>query len=917
MRITCLITVCAYLSSTVSTDDIQYFTRLRRIRSPEEAFFDEVRAREKLNSNTRIYPDVFPILRKPRPQRQVETFQKPFPKKSQQQQQQPQQQQQYSRDHSRRPIKRVKVRSIAGSSYEVHDNEVHELIHDSPPELHDEGSIYIKPVVRVTKKNIFDSIIDILSQLLDPPRKELGPIVGPIKMPGSKRKIYIRLMEPVDSSHINVRFVTQVPVPVVDEESILSKEHSVLPFLPFGDPGVTLLHKHHPHIGSSDVTFSSSNHHHSVQLPRNVSHVPGKVRVSQPKPVIKHSPSEDLKETEEIKEAVSPVKVEAPSEANKNHLYYQYPSEDEAVKEVTEIIKGATKNEQGSKDTLEPWYQLSTHRLPLRQIAPLYPLSAMEHTESGSYENTYKVPSDSLTVPSPHLSSYEQYGDVNPDASGYYDQSSYTIPNTYATTYPKQNEFSNAPSSYPVSYQNQNEFSNAPSPTSYVKQNDLFSAPTSHTSSYEKPANVPPPSGSYATSHEPQNGVQTASDTSSQNALRVIDPPHYYLDPPKGSENQANKVFEHPAIQQQPYNPIPNANELGNSLVRNTAQNGQPPIDQITWGKVKREKSESNFQKNELNFPTSKSNFQKSVEVNPSDDNPEKWQPLSFVSENANWQNAFANSAKVANDNHDEIIARQQLNNRPMQIPQTTTPEGTIEVGRVNQRQTSRRRNRPVASTRNSKCSPSEKGDRCEQTEPTIVSTPHPEGAVKIMEGQAQSTANIETIVITPKSMVSNTVEMSRPNVTTMKSSWIEPPQPLVMTTEATSTTERLPISLKKVIKNTTEKSIENKTTSGSMSKITEKSAASSATERLSISSTKAPIPRNNTKKGLPKRPTIMKKPTFVLKKEVELSSTTTRRPVASNTMWKPTTSSTTEKTKATRRSKFQGAVSKMKSSTT
>lgn len=819
---------------------------------------------------------MFSTLRKSRPQGQIENFQKPFQRKTHEFQ--PDSQQQYLRDRSRRPIKRLKVRSIVGSTYEVDDNEIHEIIHESTPEVH-EGPIYIKPVVRVTKKNVFDSILDILHQLLNPPRKELGPIVGPIKMPGSNRKIYLRLLEPVDSSHINVRFVTQVPVPVVDEEAIISRDHeSVLPFLPFADPDVTLLNRHP--IASNDVTFSSSNRHHSVQLPRNASHVSSKNRGSQSKPATKlKRPLENLEETD--KENVSPVKAEAASEAesDKNHLYYQ--SEDNAVKQATKIIKDATKNEQDLKDSSKPWYPLSTHHLPLRQIAPLYPLSVMEHTDSGSYENTYKIPSDSLTVPNLHSSSYEQYSNVHAEASGFYDQSSY-IPNTYATTYQKQNDFSNAPSSYPISYQNQNEFNNVPSPTSYFKQNDLFSAPTTHTSSYEKPVNVPP-SSSYATSHEAQNDVQTGSE----NALRVIDPPLYFLDTRKVVENHPNKVFEHTAIQQQPYN-LPNANEI-RSLLRNSTRYGEP-IDQVIWGKVKREKNVSNFQKNE-------SNFQKSEEL--SKDNREKWQPLMFVPDDADWHKTSADLVKVANGNY-ETVARQQSVNRPRQTLRNTMPESTLESGKVDQRG-KRRNNSP--SIRNSRCP--DKRDRCEQTEPT---TPHSEGT--IMKEQAQPEADVKPVVITPKPVASNTVGMPRSNVIT-KSSWTEEPQPLVMTTET------FPPLLTKVIRNTTEKSIENKTTSRStMNNIIEKSTASSTTEISSISGTsKASIPRNNITKSLqlPKRPMIMKKPIFILK---ETESSTMQRTVASSTV-KPTMS-TTKKTKiTTRRLKFQDAVSKTKLNTT
>ncbi|KYN01056.1 hypothetical protein ALC62_08282, partial [Cyphomyrmex costatus] len=840
--------VCAYLSSTVSSDEIQHLNSVRKTRPQEELSLNNATARKELNPNPGIRPNVFSTLRNSRFPGQIQTIQKPFQSKVHESQSKKQQQQQ-PRDHSKRLVKRLKARSIAGSTYEVDDNDVHEIIQESIPEV-DKGPIYIKPVFRVTtKKTIFDSIVDILNQLLDPHKKELGPVVGPIKMPGSKRKIYLRLLEPVDSSHVNVRFVTEVPVPVIDEE--LREHESILSYLPFVDPAVTLVKKHP--VGSSDVTFSSSNRHHSIQLPRNASHVSGKSRGPQPKPVVKPKrPSKNFKESN--KENVKPVKeVASGAESDKDHLYYQYQSGDDAVKHVTEIIKNATENEQGS---LEPWYQLSTHRLPLRQIAPLYPLSAMEHTDFNSYENTYKVPSDSLTAPSLHSSSYEQYGDVNA-APGFYE--SYTIPSAYSTTYQKQNEFSNAPSSYSISYQNQNEFNNAPSPTSYIKQNDLYSAPTTYTSSHEKPVNVPSQPSSYATSHEAQNGDQTGS--SSQDALHVINPPAYLVDSRQVSVNHANKVLEY------------------------TVQNGeQLPMNQVTWGKVKREKSESNFQKSE--------------EV-VSDSNSEAWQPLMFLSENADLHKAVANLAKVASSNHYETTKQQSVNG-----PRQTTPS-TMGTGRYNHRQNGKRRNPSVGTTRNSRCLTSDKGDRCERTESTSDSTPQLETTIKIM--QPQSTTNIEPIVITPRSVASSTVETLRSNVIT-KSSWIEEPQKLIMTMESFVTTESPP-TLIKAIKNTTE-SIKNETTlSGStISDLSKKSVTSSTTERLSISGTsEQSISKSTTRRRqLPKRPTIMKKPSFVF-----------RGTEASSTTRKPTISSTTEKTKTTRRSKYRGAISETKSSTT
>ncbi|XP_036139551.1 uncharacterized protein LOC114254286 [Monomorium pharaonis] len=929
MRITCLITVCAYLSSTVSTDEIQYFnrriyiacSRLTRTRLQEQLAFNDA-ARKEINPNIGIRPYVFSTSQISRPQEQIETLQKPFHRKVRESQFRPQQQHARSRPN---PMKRLKIRSIAGYSEVLgDDNEVHEFIHgQAPEEKHGEGPIYIKPVVRVTKKNIFDSIVDILEQLLNPPKKELGPIVGPIKMPGSHRKIYLRLMEPVDEKHIKVRFVTEVPVPVVDEKSILGPHHeTVFPFLPFVDPADALLHRHP--AGSSDATFSSSNRHPSVQLPRNATRVSGKGQREQFRPPTKpKKPTEDLQESNN--ENVPPVKVAPASgaESDKNHLYYHYQTEDDAVKQVTEIIREEqTKHEQNSK---EPWYQLTTHRLPLRQVAPLYPLSAMEHTDSTSYENTYKVPSDSLTVPSQYTSSYEQYSNANAASGEIYDQS-YTVPNAYQ----KQNEFSNAPSSYSISYQNQNEFNNAPSPTSYVKQNDLFSAPTTYASSYEETAYVPPsPASTHATFHEAQNGADAQAASNSQNALRVIEPPAYFPDPRQVLGNP-NIKYENPATPRQRYN-LSNANVTGSLPRDNTQNNGEILNDQVIWGKVKRERSESNFQMNE-------SNFQKSVEITP-DDNRDKWQPLMFVPEDADWHKAFTNLAKVANGNqHETIVTEQQSIDRPrQQVSRSTTPSTTTERERVGARRNSKRRNPSVAATtQSSKCLTADKGDKCERAEPLIAPTPYPE---QIVEKQVQSVVNVEPVLITPKSIASSTVESVRLNVTKSswivepqplndtKSSWTVGPQPLVMTTDslATNSTTEKPALLIKMIKSTTAKSVENKTTTRSKSNSIEKSLASSTTQRSLITDTSEASVSNNTTKRLrlPKRPMIMKKPTFVLKggesnSTTRKASTTTRK--ASTTTRKPITSSTTERTKMTRRSKYhgenRGAISKTKSST-
>ncbi|XP_011639010.1 uncharacterized protein LOC105428398 [Pogonomyrmex barbatus] len=943
MKITCFITICACLSTIVFSDKIQHLNRLKRERTREGSVLEEASVERRLNPNAEIHPQVFTthphVSRKSiRSQEQTETFQKPSQKKIPEPQSKSQQR--HPRDRTRHPVKRVKVRSIPGSTYEVDENHVHDFDSHSVSEVHDEKPIYIKPMFRVTTKtNIFDSIMDILHQLLDPPKNELGPMVGPIQMPGSKRKIYLRLLEPVDSNHVTVRFVTQVPVPVIDEE--LRDFDSILPFLPFSEPGASNFLNHH-HIASSDATYSSSNRHQTVQLPRNVSHVSGKGRGPQST----KSPSNDLKETE--KENLPPVKAKAVKEEENDKSHAHLQSEDDAIKQVTEILNSA-ENEPDSKDSMKTWYK--KHRLSLQQIAPLYSLTAMEHIEASPYvqENTYKVPGDILNS---QAGSYEQYN-VNA-ASGYYDQSYTAVPNTYSTTYPKQNEFSNdpssylasyqsrnnlngapssypapyqsqnnlnsapssypisyqnqnelnnVPSSYPVSYQNQNDLNNAASSTSYVKQNDLFSAPTVYSTvgyPYEKqPANVPSSSNSYATPHKTQDGAQTGS--SSQNALHIIDPP-YLVDHRQVLESHANKIYEFTTIRPRGYS-LPDV--VGSSGI---AQNGES-LDQITWGKVKREKTESSFQKN--------------VEI--ISDNHEKWQPL--MSEDADWHKAFAN---LANGDFQQE-ARQQPVNRPRQASRKPTASITGEVGRTeHHRQHGKHRN-PITTIENPRCLIV---GECERMEPMVASIPHPEGTVKLVKEQT-SAANVTVItprsapitVITPKSVAaSNTFETLRVNIT--KSSWTEEPQPLVMTTGSpatSSTTQKTPLLIRvesTPLDTVTEKSIKNEKTNRSIANASmEKSATSSTTRRSPISAT-LPVSNNTTKRSwFSKRPMLMKKPTSVLK-GTEFGSTTKRTELLSNiakrtinTTRKPTTmSSTTEKT---RRSKLRGATSKMKSSTT
>lgn len=956
----------------------------------------DVTARKEINPTPKI-SDIFPKSRQFQPQTRIEK-----PKRNHEFRSESQQQQQ--RGYSRNPTRHIKTRSIVGSSTrELNDNRLDSI----PDVIHDEGPIRIEPVLRVTtrKNGIFDSIVDILHQLLDPPKNERGPLV-PIQMPGSKRKIYLRLMEPLDSSQVMVRFVTQLTVPVIDAEKQIN------PFIPIPSiisPTAMLLnHAHHGTIHpveSGDALFaSSSNRHHALYPPRNVSHAKG---LQSTKLLIKNpqNSSKDQKNKGSFSSTIPPNEAES----DKNRLtdtrvnlqnyeqqllsepaasYYQYQAAgEEVMNKVKELLakENATpiESEGDSKSpSVEPWYQLSTHRLPFRQIAP-HPLASMEHgsgPSSGSYADTYKAPSDVLTGPSSSYStSYEQYNDAINSASGFY-PSSYNATNSYSTSYKqneihdihpstyqpimtsyhKQNEFNNAPSSYSTSYQNQNEFNGAPSfysgsyqsqnefnsaPSSYAasyeKQNNLFKAPSAYSNSYEKPTNVPFSPNSY----EKQVGVAASSN----NALRVIDPPSYL--PGYRTGNQTNRTFDSTttAIRYPRYN-----NPHGTTDSSNT---GGEPASQVIWGKSKREKSESSFEK--------------SAEITGAgiDDNRGRWQPVVFVHENADWHEAYETElAKIA------ATERQPL----FEDRSTRKPSrGGADQSRRNNK------HRGGAIARNLRCSTaSGEQNGCERSRSTTVSTPRSESTVRIVEKQTQSAVNSESITVV-KSTTSNTIETLQPNVTaksptvasvTEESSQLmtrtesptsmsgngttkgpslsinviksysttteKPPEKLLMkaieNVLISSMAERLVATEASVIKsnvnvmqkstsqltsqlksNTIKKSsdtikISSDTTEKSIG-TTEKSSDKSTEKSLTNGAIKISISSNKTRKlDLPKRPMVMKKAIYIMKRP-ELNSTT-RRTV---TTQKPMISSTTKGTTVARKSKFSRTISKAKSSTT
>lgn len=112
----------------------------------------------------------------------------------------------------------AKVSHGLGRSMDVGENHLdHQQLEPvQPAEAFEKGAIRIEPIYRVTKnKNILDSLIGIVKRLIDPP-KSAGPLVGPFNFPGVGDKVYIRLLEPVDSGHLVIRLVTNLPGSEID-----------------------------------------------------------------------------------------------------------------------------------------------------------------------------------------------------------------------------------------------------------------------------------------------------------------------------------------------------------------------------------------------------------------------------------------------------------------------------------------------------------------------------------------------------------------------------------------------------------------------------------------------------------------------------------------------------------------------------
>ena len=164
-----------------------------------------------------------------------------------------------------------------GQSYDVSENYIENQQMETvqgPAEAFDEGAVRIEPVYRVTKnRNIFDSIVDVIRKIVDPP-KALGPFVGPFHFPGIGDKVYIRLLEPLNSNHLVIRLVSHLPVTEIestfDKDILPSSEimehpdvptigHESLPLSGEGSIGSYSEHHSDVHSFSSDSALSSSN----------------------------------------------------------------------------------------------------------------------------------------------------------------------------------------------------------------------------------------------------------------------------------------------------------------------------------------------------------------------------------------------------------------------------------------------------------------------------------------------------------------------------------------------------------------------------------------------------------------------------------------------------------------------------------
>ncbi|CAD1469890.1 unnamed protein product, partial [Heterotrigona itama] len=180
-----------------------------------------------------------------------------------------------------------------GQSYDFSENYIENQQKETvqgPAEAFDEGAVRIEPVYRVTKnRNIFDSIVDVIRKIVDPP-KALGPFVGPFHFPGIGDKVYIRLLEPLNSNHLVIRLISNLPVTEIEstfDKDILPSseviEHPDVPTigyestnLPLSSEGSIVSHHSDVHSILPDNALSTSNNVAQVSKPSlNAGHTTG------------------------------------------------------------------------------------------------------------------------------------------------------------------------------------------------------------------------------------------------------------------------------------------------------------------------------------------------------------------------------------------------------------------------------------------------------------------------------------------------------------------------------------------------------------------------------------------------------------------------------------------------------------------
>lgn len=171
-------------------------------------------------------------------------------------------------------------------SYDINENYVENQQFETiqgPAAAFEDGSIRIEPIYRVSKsKNIFDSIVDVIHKIINP-SKALGPFVGPFHFPGVGDKVYIRLLEPLNSKHLVIRLISHSPITEIQstfEKNILPPseltEHpeiSSIDHEPLSLSNHELLKSYDQHGDvhsiSSDSLLSSSNNVGQVLKPTN------------------------------------------------------------------------------------------------------------------------------------------------------------------------------------------------------------------------------------------------------------------------------------------------------------------------------------------------------------------------------------------------------------------------------------------------------------------------------------------------------------------------------------------------------------------------------------------------------------------------------------------------------------------------